>query len=226
MKQHLSVLKSNILFKNIGESEIELLMRCLGARVTRYSKGQAILVAGDAPKSIGIVLSGAVRILREDFSGDNAFIREVQAGGSFNENYASAGVDHIPISVIAAEKCEVTFLPVQKIASMCTTACPFHIQMIQNLFSVLGQRAIRLSRENYVLSQRSIRKKLLAYLSQQRSGHTGEIRIPFSRAELATYLGVDRSALSRELCKMQEEGILRFHKNCFLISQPSVLESL
>lgn len=68
------------------------------------------------------------------------------------------------------------------------------------------------------MSKRSTREKLISYLSEEAGKQNrGTFEIPFNRQQLADYLSVDRSAMSNELCKMRDEGLLIFQKNRFTL---------
>ena len=120
------------------------------------------------------------------------------------------------VDVFAAEVTEVLFLNVGKMLSQCPNSCGHHTQLIRNLLAISAQKNLQLSRRIFNTSSKSIRGRLLSYLSDQAVKNESErFDIPFNRQQLADYLGVDRSALSAELGKMQREGLLEFRKNHF-----------
>ena len=122
--------------------------------------------------------------------------------------------------MVALADTRVLFLNVQKMLHTCSSACPFHTLLIQNLMSVIARKALELTRKIEHLSKRTTREKLLSYLSAQaQEAGSSQFTIPFSRQQLADYLTVDRSAMSHELCKMRDEGILSFYKNQFVFQK-------
>ena len=124
------------------------------------------------------------------------------------------------VSAVAAEDTEVLFLNVERVLNTCPETCSHHSRLIRNLLTVSSRKNLDLSRRIFHTSSKSIRGRLLSYLSSQAVllGKR-EFEIPFNRQQLADYLSVDRSALSNELGKMQREGLLEFHKNHFLLNE-------
>ena len=120
------------------------------------------------------------------------------------------------VNVTAACCCRILFLNIRKLIQTCSASCPFHHKMIGNLLSLSAEKNLKLSRRIFHTSPKSIRGRLISYFSQQvRQSGSYQFTIPFNRKQLADYLGVDRSALSNELSKMQKEGILSYEKNTF-----------
>ena len=124
------------------------------------------------------------------------------------------------VDVTAAEAAEVLFLRMEQILQVCPNSCPHHSRLIRNLLTLSSQKNLTLSRKIFYTSPKTIRGRLLSYLSSQalRSG-SRSFTIPFNRQQLADYLNVDRSALSNELGKMQREGLLRTERNHFFLPE-------
>lgn len=218
MKNDLAILQKINLFKNIEPDELQSLLRCLHAGQKTYRADEFILLAGDAVSSVGIVLSGGVQITKEDYDGNRMILTELSAGDLFAETFACAGIKKSPVSVLAVTECEILWIEFSHVLHTCATPCAFHSRLIFNMLQLTAQKNVMLNDRISLLSRRSIREKLLTYftLQKQKSG-SNSFRIPFSRNELADFLCADRSALSRELCKMRDEGILSFHKNHFVL---------
>lgn len=220
MKNFLPILTRCRLFEGLNPGEIGALLGCVTPGRKKYAKDSFVLMEDDEPKSIGIVLSGLLHIVRDDYWGNRAIVARVEPAELFAESFVCAGASKIPVSVIAAETAEVMRFDFHRITGTCSTACAFHTRLIQNMISILAQKNMMLMEKIECLSRRGIRQKALAYLSaeakRQKNGH---ITIPFNRQELADYLSVDRSALSAELCRMRDEGLLDFHKNRFRITE-------
>jgi CRP-like cAMP-binding protein len=125
-----------------------------------------------------------------------------------------AGIDRSPVTVQAAEDVEILFIDYKKIITTCPSACPFHARLIENMLKLVAKKNLMLNQKLEILSKRTTREKLLCFFDTQR-GSSQRFTIPFNREELARYLCVDRSAMSNELCKMRDDGIIRFRKNVF-----------
>ncbi len=204
------------LFTGISEAEARVLINCLSAQTQRFEKNGFILRAGDKVRSIGLILSGSVHIVKEDFWGNRTIIAKFEAGGIFGEALSYAQVETLPLSVIAAEQSEIMFLDYKRIISPCEKVCPFHNRLVENMLAILAKKNIILTQKIDHITRRTTREKLLSFLSEYaiRAG-SNSFTIPFNRQELADYLSVDRSAMSRELSQMRDEGILRFDRNRF-----------
>ena len=124
------------------------------------------------------------------------------------------------VSVVAAEASAVMFMNVRRVLTTCGSACEFHSRLVRNLLSVLAEKNLRFNDKLTHMTQRTTRQKLLSYLSAEslRQG-ASEFDIPFDRQQLADYLSVDRSAMSNELCRMRDEGLLGFRRNHFVLRQ-------
>jgi CRP-like cAMP-binding protein len=215
----LDIIKRSPLFTDIAEQDLASLLNCLDAKEREYAKNDYIFLAGNKAEQVGIVLSGQVHVVQEDFWGNRTILAHISPGSLFGEAFACAQISHLLFSVIAVEKSTIMLINYRKIVSTCPTACLFHSQIIRNMLGVVARNNILLTQKIEHISKRSLREKLQSYLSWQAVLHQGpSFNIPFSRQELADYLCVDRSALSRELSAMQEEGLLSYHKNSFELS--------
>jgi len=210
------ILNSCPLFYNIQKNDIQTLISCLYAVKKQFKKNSFIFVPEDKADSIGIVLLGTVDILREDFWGNRAILTRIETGGLFGEAFSCAQVEKLPVSVMAVEDSDIFLLNCGRILTSCASSCEFHSGLIKNLVRILANKNIMLTQKLEHITQRTTREKLLSYLSQQvRINKNNKFDIPFNRQELADYLSLDRSAMSAELSKMQNENLLRFNRNHF-----------
>lgn len=208
-------LSNTKLFHEISTHNIQHVLKCLQSRVESFEKGEIIFSIGDEIREIGLVLSGSVLIENNDFWGNRSILAAIEKDNIFAESYAFIN-EKLKVTVIAAEDTEVLFLNTKSLITMCSKACNFHTQLIQNLLSISSSNNIRLSQRILNTSSKTIRGRLISYLSQESHKHfSNKFKIPLNRQELADYLNVDRSALSNELGKMRNEEILSFHKNEF-----------
>ena len=218
MKEMLSVLRTSGIFFGISEEETEKMLHCLEVRPETYQKDEYILRAGDRVEAFGVVITGKVMIIQEDFWGNRNILAAVGAGHCFAETFACSPGAVLNVSVIAETNVQVLFLNVKRILTTCPSTCSHHSRMIRNLLSELAEKNLRLNEKITHLGQRSRRAKILSYLSAEAQRHgSAEFDIAFSRQQLADYLSVDRSGLSMELCRMQEEGLLEYRKKHFVL---------
>lgn len=211
-------LSQTVLFRGASPEEVRSMLGCLGAEKRQYQRGDVIYHAGDFVRSMGLVLSGSVSIENNDVWGNKSILDNVGAGQVFAETYACVFDEPLMIRVVAAEATEVLFLNANRVLNVCSNACGFHNKLIRNLLAISAQKNLNLSRRIFHTSSKSIRGRLLSYLSFQavRQG-SREFDIPFNRQQLADYLSVDRSAMSNELSKMQKEGLLKVKRSHFLL---------
>jgi CRP-like cAMP-binding protein len=181
-----------------------------------YPKGKFLLFAGQHITALGLLLSGQLDILQDDIWGNRRILERVSPGEMFGTAFSCADVARIPISVQAVQGSEVLLFDYRKVITTCNSACGFHTQLISNMLRLLARKSISMMEKIENVTRRSTREKLLSYLSQQAQlKQTQSFDIPFNRQELAEYLAVDRSALSAELGRLRDEGVLKFNKNHF-----------
>lgn len=218
MKDFLPVLRSSPLFSGISAEEASAMLSCLQAEKKDFPKGAFLLHAGDTAESIGLILSGSILVIQEDIWGNRNILSKAGPGQTFAAAYACAPGSVLNVNVFAETTVTALFLNVKRILNVCPSACTHHSRIIRNLLSDLAEKSLRFSEKLTHMSQRTTRDKLMSYLSAeaQRLG-TYEFDIPFSRQQLADYLGVERSGLSLELGKMRSEELLDFHKNHFAL---------
>ena len=209
MEKYFDLLMANPLFAGISREELASMRGCRNARATQVKKGDPVFLEGDAAGFIGIVLSGAVRIVRDDYYGQRSFLTQAEPGDIFAEAYACAPMEAMPISGYAAADSQVMLLSARKMLTVCTNACGFHNRLVKNLLAVVAEKNLLLSRKIQFMSQRTTREKLLAYLLDQAKQHgCDEFTIALDRQALADYLGVERSAMSAQLSKLRRDGVL------------------
>ena len=216
MKKYFELLKNCPLFANIEEKELQALLTCLNVKERKIQRGEILFPAGEQPQYIGVVLSGRIYIVQEDYWGNRTILAAVEAGGLFGEAFACAQAEVLPVSVTVHQEGKVLLIDCQKILSTCSASCEFHTALIRNLMQALASKNIALTRKIKHITKKTTREKVLSYLSECAILNGSQaFDIPFNRQELADYLSVERSALSNTLCKMRDEGLIAFHKNKF-----------
>ena len=220
VKNYKKVLIQSKLFNGINEAEINAMINCLSPIKKEYEKNEYIYHCGENIKFMGLVLKGSVHILKEDYWGNRTIISEISEGEIFGEAYACSERRILSVNVVAAQKVSVLYISIDKILKVCSSCCVYHAILIQNLINILADKNINLTNKIEYISQRKLRDKILSYLSDMsEKQESSEFTISFSRQELADYLSVDRSALSNQLCKLRDEGILDFNKNHFKLKE-------
>jgi CRP-like cAMP-binding protein len=218
MKKYLDVLSKSVLFKGT-EDNILAMLSCMSARKAIYDKNEYIFMEGDDTHTVGIVLTGRILIVKDDFWGNRSILSEIVSGEIFGESFSYTDKAFTaPVSALAVEKTEVLLIDYAKLITTCSSNCYFHNQVIMNLINILTKKNIMLTHKIVCVTKKTTREKLLFYLSAQaKRAKSNCFTISFNRQELADFLAVDRSAMSTELGKMRDEKLLEFHKNMFLL---------
>ncbi|GMO42116.1 MAG: Crp/Fnr family transcriptional regulator [Termitinemataceae bacterium] len=216
MEKYLPILKHCPLFYAIEEQDILGLLDCLKASNKEYDKDDLIYCAGDEISSVGIVLTGAIHIENDDYWGNRTIISRISPGEMFGESFSFTEDRELSVSITTAEPTKIILIDYMKIIRVCSSSCKFHTRLIQNILKNLACKNIALVSKMEFITQRTTREKLLSYLSTcARNKKSASFTIPFNRQELADFLSVERSAMSAELGRMRNEGLVVFNKNQF-----------
>ncbi|TQQ85081.1 Crp/Fnr family transcriptional regulator [Peptacetobacter hominis] len=212
------ILNNSALFDGVSENDIISMLECLNAVSKKFKKDETIYRIGDFIESIGFVLSGSVSIERYDIWGNRKIIGKISPGDIFGESYACSSEDPLMVNIVSDCDTEILFMNVNRVMAVCSNSCRLHSRIVKNLLNILAHRNLDFTRKIEYLTQKTIREKVLLYLSYEDSKSDSEyFKIPFNRQQLADYLSVDRSALSAELSKMQKDGLIEFKKDIFKI---------
>ena len=216
MKRYIPILKNTQLFSGASDEDIEAMLGCLQARLCTYKKGEYVLREGERIERLMMLVKGELHIQRDDYWGNRSIISRVGVGEMFGEAYAAPESGPLMNDVLAVEDSAVIFLDIGKLLTVCPNGCKFHAMAVKNLFFAISEKNRKLVRKLGYMSRRTTREKLIAYLSEEaKRQNSGAFSIPFNRQQLADFLSVDRSAMSNELCKLRDEGLIEFEKNRF-----------
>lgn len=220
MKKFIPLLKRTQLFSGIGDDDILSMLNCLNAAVQNHKKGKYVFRQGEHIRCLTLLAEGRLHIQKEDYWGNLSILNEIRPGEMFGEAYIVPDSGALMNDVMAAKDSAVLSFNIDRILSVCPSACPFHTRLVKNLFYAISGKNRSLVQKLGYMSQRTTREKLLSYLSDEsKKQNSSSVTIPFNRQQLADFISVDRSAMSNELCKMRNEGILEFHKNEFTLNE-------
>lgn len=211
-------MKNSVLFMNMSNHEYVQCFKALKATEKTYKKDALILTASDTTKRFGLVLDGSVTIESNDIWGNRTILSHVAKGQFFAETYALLDDEVLLVGVRANENCRVRFFTIGSLKNLRQINEPWAIKFICNMLEISARKNLTLSGRSFHISPRTIRERLLSYLNTiSLQKHSTEFDIPFDRQQLADYLNVDRSALSNELSKLQNNGVITFRKNHFIL---------
>ena len=201
------------LFYNISLEEYKHLLGCLDARERHFTDEETICTY-DTFQSIGILGKGNALVVRYEINGARTILERLEPQDIFGHLLSAYQKNPLNgISVVSDGPCDVLFINYDGISRPCAKACTYHHQLIQNMLSLISEKAVDLSERVEVLSQRTIREKLTCYFLQLAGRVKSEtFNLPFTMVDLADYLSIDRSAMTRELKRMKDEGIIEVNR--------------
>lgn len=212
------MLKKTILFRGMNEEEIREALKRLTVKEKHYKKGETILYAGDSTPYLGLVLNGSATIENNDIWGNRTILSRVEKGQFFAETYALLKEEPLLVDVTASESCTILFLRIGSLHELTRINEPWIQKFLTNMLTISTQKNLLLSNRSFHTAPKTIRGRVMAYLnSVSVKKQRREFDIPFDRQQLADYLNLERSALSKELGKMQREGMISVKKNHFII---------
>ena len=207
-EKDMAVLAKCDLFRGISEAELPDALRWLNTTEKTYQKGEMVFMIGDVINHAGIVLEGTVSVSFLDESDNSVNMNVFSQGNLFGESLAYLGGNKSPVQMEANSKCRIAFFDFKAIMSAEEYARGYQATLTANLLRDFARQNFFLNRKLRIMSQKRLRDRVKVYLRGQGIAPDGLICIPFSRNEWAEFMGVNRSALSRELSNMQAEGIL------------------
>lgn len=220
MEQYFEMIAKSPLFAGIERSELRTMLSCLGARKQSFPRAGAVFLEGDPAGTVGMVLEGSVQVVRDDVFGDRSVLTCAEPGELFAETFSCAGVETMPVSAYAVRDSILLLMDCRRMLTVCANTCGFHNKLIQNLLRVVAENNLLLTRKIRIMSKKTTREKLMAYLMDQAKLHRStEFTIPLDRQSLADYLGVERSAMSFELSKLRKDGVLETKGSAFRLLQ-------
>ena len=215
-----SKIKNTILFRGMSEKEISDALEGLRAVTKNYKKGATILHAGSVTKRMGLVLEGSVTIENNDVWGNRTIFSHVGKNQFFAETYGLLANEPMLVDVVANEDCHILFLSIGSLGRGFPDQESWTAKIMSNLLIISTQKNLTLSGRIFHTAPKTIRGRVMSYLNSVsiQKGMT-EFDIPFDRQQMADYLNLDRTALSKELRKMKDDGLIDFHKNHFYLKE-------
>lgn len=227
LKKWVKTLSSCNLFEGINLEELEGILDCFNPKLLNYERNELISIAGEKFSGLGLVLEGNVAITKENAAGDRVLIDILGPGQIFGEIAAFSGNKLWPATVVANTDCIVIFLTPEVILDTCKKQCISHKQLITNMLKIISNKALQLNKKLQYLSMKSIRSKISSYLLEQyKEKEQLTFMMPLKRDEMADFLNITRPSLSREMCRMRDEGIIEFHRQSVKIKDLDVLKSI
>jgi CRP/FNR family transcriptional regulator, dissimilatory nitrate respiration regulator len=218
MEKYLNTLKNCKLFSNISEYDILKSLECLNSYVKEYKKDDIIYNISDKVNKIGIILEGSVIVSKEDSMGNRVILTKLFKSSLFGETFVCSDNQYSPVTVISSDDSKILFIDFNSIIYTCKNNCSFHSELIKNMLKVIANKNLLLNEKIEILSSKTTKDKLMTYLNLQKTKYnSNKFSISYNREQLADFLNLNRSNMSRELSKMKKENIIKYNKNIFEI---------
>ena len=207
-----AIIKTN-LFDNIDKKEIPNILENFKSQKKSYDKGNIIIDSGDKVESIYIILNGKIEISKEYDDTRKNIVNILESGEIFAEAIALSTNKISPITAISLNKSELIKINIKNIFDNNLEKNNKNI-FIENLLKIISDKNKFLSIKNDILSQKSLRSKIILYLKYMSNMQKSKkITVPYSRDKLAEFISADRSALSRELNRLAKEKMIELNGN-------------
>ena len=212
MQEYSNVINKLPLFAGLADENIADILDRSKVRRQHLRQGENIINLGSRVTSIGVLLSGSARVVKDDFWGNSTILAHLESGDIFGEAFACSGCA-ATVDVYAESDADVLWLPYAELVQADESGA-----VNRRLVYMFARKNVFLTDRIEHLSQRSLREKILSYLKQQAlEAGSSSFTISFDRAGMADYLAADRSALSAMLGRLKKEGVIDFYKNNFTL---------
>lgn len=204
------------LFSGIAPEEIAGLLDCLHARRAAYAKGDLMIEEGSRVQELGVLLSGHGRSIKWDAADRLIILTLLEKGSEIGVLLAACPSHGSPVSVQAVDDVTALHIPYDRMLARCSRACPRHEKLLRNYLGIVAKKGLVLHERIDCLLKPSLREKIMNYLLRvSREQQSRTFSIPMNRNEMADYLNIERSALSRELSRMKRDGLIDYHRDSF-----------
>lgn len=218
---YMSCITNCPLFRGIPRDKIGEMIDSLDGYVSEYKKNETIIHIGDEFRKCGIILDGTLEVSYDTNQFEKHNVNHFSSGQIFGESLALKGIPYSPVQVTTLTNAVILFIDLRKLVlspERCSTNCIYNHQLILNLMDRMAEQNIFSNLKLRILGQKSLRDRIMIYLTHMHADNINGAEIPFSQTSLAEFLGVNRSALARELKRMQNDGILRLSKKHYWIT--------
>lgn len=207
------------LFSGISRDDGVELMNRLGATTRKIPAGGFVFREGTLKRNIGVLLDGELEMFETDPDGRRTMVGVVKPQQSFAQIFAFAEVEQHPASVMAIEDSVILVIPIANILPKAGEGIDaVRRTFIHNMMIDMANTAWTLRSRAFILSRHTTEDRLMTFLREQmRAAGSSSFKIPYDRQGLADFLSVDRSALSSVISKLSKRGVLKYHKNHFVI---------
>ena len=216
-------LLSASLFEGLEKKAVAGFLKEARCRLGSFPRGTILLSQGDSVAAAGVLLSGKIKAYRLNRQGEENLQSVLGPGSMFGDMLMATDNGKSPVTVEVTEDARVLFVPFDSIMA---AGSEFGNRLRVNLLHELSARYWALSRKVRYLSERSLRGRIALFLLDAARDQGGlTFTLPMTREAMASLLGVNRSALSRELSRMEKDGLVAVYRGSFRLLSREGLES-
>lgn len=209
------------LFAGLNPGQLECARSCLRIHSQDFARGEEILACQGGQPRYGVITSGVAFDVRRHANGERTLVDVIEPGDLLGDGWQprtwhEANPSH-ERAAVGALPGQVLLIDPARLADE-RVSCPARFAVQNNLLRAVLAKEERLRAKLEILRFRGLRSRLGHYLlgeGRRRGGN--RFTVPLNRSELAEYLHADRAAVSRELARMQEEGLISYHRNSFAL---------
>ncbi len=213
------------LFKDITKEELERMLHCSKAQIKEKKAGEYLFEQGQKPSKLFLLIQGQIHICKDFSSGKRDVLYLVDEGNVFGEMFLFGSKDKYWYDAVAVSDVKVLELPWEFFYHFCSNACDHHKQLTQNMLEILSENNFTITRKLHIVTTSSLRERIAIWLLDAIDSK-GVVEIKMNREQLADFLGVARPSLSRELMRMQKEGLLEVSKKVIVVKDKAAMEQL
>lgn len=218
-------LESSKLFQLITEEETQRILKCSKARMRQHPAGTYIFEQGGLPTRLFLLLSGQVQICKDFTSGKRDVLYLVEPGNVFGEIFLFGDRKKYWYDAVAVTDVSVLEMPWDFFYHFCSNACDHHKQLTQNMLEILSEDNFKITRKLHIISTSSLRERIAIWLIDSMNENS-VVELRMNREQLADFLGVARPSLSRELMRMQKDGLIEVSRKTIRICDRAAVEML
>lgn len=216
MKKDFELMKKCPLFDKMDDEELNAILKSPHTKIQDFSKNHTVIAEGSDTDHIGIVLSGTIQIVRNDYYGNRSIIAMINSPQIFAEVFVFSQTETMPVSVISVTDSRIMLIGLKDILNKSSDRSSFYTKLTSNLLRLVTEKNLKLNEKIEIISKRTTREKIMAFLmSQAKLNGSDCFTIPYDRQSLADFLEVDRSAMSAEISKLREEGTIESKRSQF-----------
>ena len=217
MQQYIPLLAACPLFHDLREDTIRDFL-LPHARVQTHPRGAFLIHPQQKLTHFGVIAAGSIHITHIAADGESRIMDSLEPGQIYGADLMCTRSRLSPHHAVAYQSCTLLMFPIALVLEPGTIPEPERQRILAQLLTIIAHENMRKDYRLAILSQKGLRDRLMTYLTMQAAKRgTTTFTIPFDREALASFLCVNRSALSHEITVMKHAGLIDCKKNTFTL---------